>query len=74
MSDRPSHARQMVGSLLVAVAIVVVTIVVVTAKFGPTSAAEREAAEERQEERLKLQEDIEKERQDRLEGERRGRD
>jgi hypothetical protein len=74
MSDRPSHARQMVGSLLVAVAIVVVTIVVVTAKFGPTSAAEREAAEERQEERLKLQEDIEKARQDRLEEERRGRD
>jgi type II secretory pathway pseudopilin PulG len=46
-----SHTRQLIGSLAVAVLIVVVTVLVVTAKFGSTSVAEREALEERQEER-----------------------
>lgn len=41
------HGRQMLGSLLVAVAIVAVTIVAVTARLGPTSVAEQEAREER---------------------------
>ncbi len=41
-----AQTRQMIGSLLVAVAIVAVTIAAVTAKFGPTSAAELEAREE----------------------------
>jgi hypothetical protein len=50
--------RQLIGSLLVAALIVVVTIIVVNAKFGPTSAAEREL----QEERLEQQEEIREER------------
>ena len=48
MSDR-GHARQVIGSLLVAAAIVAIAIVVVTAKLGPTSTAELEAREERRE-------------------------
>jgi hypothetical protein len=44
-------SRQLIGSLLVALAIVAVTIVAVTAKLGPTSAAELEAQEERREDR-----------------------
>jgi hypothetical protein len=47
-----SHARQMLGSLLAAVLIVVLAITVVTLKFGPTSAAEQEALEERREQRI----------------------
>ena len=49
--------RQLIGSLLVALAIVAVAIAVVTAKFGPTSAAERELEEERLEQREELQEE-----------------
>jgi hypothetical protein len=37
-----AHARQLLGSLLVAVAIVALTIVVVTAKLGPQTADERD--------------------------------
>lgn len=51
MNGGRSHTRQLIGSLAVAVLIVVVTVLVVTAKFGSTSVAEREALEERQEER-----------------------
>jgi hypothetical protein len=36
------HGRQMLGSLIVAAIIVALAIIIVTAKFGPTSAAERE--------------------------------
>ena len=64
--------RQLLGSLLVAVAIVAVAIAVVTAKFGPTSAAERELQEERLEQREELQEER-LERQEELREERRGR-
>jgi hypothetical protein len=52
-----SHTRQLIGSLAVAVLIVVVTVLVVTAKLGPTSVAEIEARQERQEERLKVREE-----------------
>ncbi len=60
----------MLGSLLVAPAIVAVTIAVVTAKFGPTSAAELEAREERQRQRLEQQEQRREERQERRREER----
>jgi type II secretory pathway pseudopilin PulG len=49
--------RQMIGSLLVAIAIVTITIIAVTAKLGPTSAAELESQEERQEQQLEQQEE-----------------
>ena len=48
---------QMIGSLLVALAIVAVTIIAVTAQLGPTSAAELDAREERLEERLEQREE-----------------
>jgi hypothetical protein len=60
-----AQTRQLIGSLLVALAIVALTIVVVTAKFGPTSAAELEAREDRQKERLDLQEERLEQREDR---------
>lgn len=56
--------RQVVGSLLVAVAIVAVAIAVVTARLGPTSIAELEAAEERQELRIEQREEARKARDD----------
>jgi hypothetical protein len=43
-----AESRQMIGSLLVAVALVAVAVVAVTAKLGPTSAAELDAREERE--------------------------
>ena len=52
-----AQTRQMIGSLLVAVAIVVVVVVAVTSKLGPTSVAELEAREERLEERQELREE-----------------
>jgi type II secretory pathway pseudopilin PulG len=55
--ERRSHTRQMIGSLLVALAIVALAIAVVTARFGPTSAAEREVQEERIEQREELREE-----------------
>ena len=63
LMDRGSHAVQMLGSLLVALVIAAATVAVVTAKLGPTSAAEREALEDR----IDLREERLKERQDRLE-------
>ena len=42
--------RQLLGSLAAAAVIVGLAILAVTAKLGPTSVAEREAAEERAEE------------------------
>ena len=70
-----TRLAQIVGSLLVTVLIVAVAIVVVTAQFGPTSAAEREATEERlkqreetREERLEQREEAEEERLERREG------
>jgi hypothetical protein len=58
---------QMLGSLLVAIAIVAVTIIAVTAKLGPTSAAELDARQERQEQRLEHQEERREQQQDRRE-------
>jgi hypothetical protein len=43
----PSEGKQILGSLLVALAIAAVAVAVVTAHFGPTSHAELEAREER---------------------------
>jgi predicted nucleic acid-binding protein len=57
----------LIGSLLVAGAIVAVTIALVTAKFGPTSAAELEALEERQEQLLEQQEERREDQEERLE-------
>jgi hypothetical protein len=63
-----AESRQMIGSLLVAVAIVAVAVVAVTAKLGPTSAAELDAREERLKERQEL---LEERLEQREEGERR---
>jgi hypothetical protein len=67
--SRPGQSAQLIGSLLVALAIVAVAIVAVTAKLGPTSTAELDAREERLELRQQLQEDrleaIEERREDR---------
>jgi hypothetical protein len=65
--ERRSHTRQLVGSLLVAAAIVAIAIVVVTARLGPTSAAELESLEERQQERIELREERIEQREKRLE-------
>jgi hypothetical protein len=51
---RRSDARQVVGSLLAAIALIAVTIAVVTAKFGETPVAELEAREEAARERTEL--------------------
>jgi hypothetical protein len=62
---------QMLGSLLVALAIAAVAIAVVTTHFGPTSSAKLEAREdvvkERQEQREDVRKEREKAREDRLE-------
>lgn len=49
--EPPSQMTQLVGSLLVALAIAAVAVAVVTAHFGPTSHAELEVQEERIEQR-----------------------
>ena len=59
-----SHRRQLLGSLLAAVLIVVFAIILVTLKFGPTSAAELEAREERQDQRLDAAEERREEAED----------
>ena len=51
-----SHSRQLLGSLVAACLIVIAVIAVVTLKFGSTSAAELEALNERQEQRLEARE------------------
>jgi type II secretory pathway pseudopilin PulG len=56
---------QLLGSVLVALAIMAIAIIAVTAKLGPTSAAEIDAREERLEERLEQQEEQREEQQDR---------
>jgi type II secretory pathway pseudopilin PulG len=65
--EHRSHTRQMIGSLLVAVAIVALAIVVVTARFGSTSAAEREVQEERLDHREELREERREAREERRE-------
>jgi hypothetical protein len=59
----PSQGVQIVGSLLVALAIAAIAVAVVTAHFGPTSHAELESREERIDQRL----DVREERADRRE-------
>ena len=51
MEGRPSHAAQVIGSLLVAAALVALTVAIVTSKLGPTSVAELEAREEARDQR-----------------------
>ena len=45
--DERTHWPQIVGSIVVAIAIVAVTLLITTAQFGTTSSAEIEAQEER---------------------------
>ncbi|HWT90988.1 MAG TPA: hypothetical protein VN179_07715 [Solirubrobacterales bacterium] len=63
----PSQGKQILGSLLVALAIAAVAVAVVTAHFGPTSHAELEV----QEERVEMREEAREERREAAE-ERRG--
>lgn len=53
----PSQGAQILGSLLVALAIAALAVAVVTAHFGPTSHAELEAREERIDQRLDAREE-----------------
>jgi hypothetical protein len=66
MDEHASHTRQMLASLLVAIAIVVVVIIVITGKLGPTSIAELEAQEDRIEAREDARDDRLDAREDRL--------
>ncbi len=52
-----AQTRQMIGSLLVALAIVAVVIIAVTARLGTTSVAELEAEEQRREQRIEAAEE-----------------
>jgi len=61
--QRPPQGVQLLGSLLAALAIAAVAVAVVTAKFGPTSSAEREL----QEQRIEQREEAIEERQELLE-------
>lgn len=47
MNDERTHWPQIIGSIVVALAIAAVTILITTAQFGTTSAAEVEAREDR---------------------------
>jgi len=49
MAANGSHRRQMIASLLAALAIAVLVIVAVTIRLGPTSIAELDAREDRRE-------------------------
>lgn len=64
MADGPAkkgYGAQMLGSLAAAVLIVVLAIWAVTAKLGPTSIAEQEAAEEQKEEAAEEAEEAQEE-------------
>jgi hypothetical protein len=65
--QRPPQGIQLLGSLLVAFAIAAVAVAVVTAKFGPTSSAERELQEQRIEQREEATEQRQELREERLE-------
>jgi hypothetical protein len=60
----PSQAVQILGSILVALAIAAIAIAVVTAHFGSTSSAALEAREERIDQRIDAREERLKQRQD----------
>ncbi len=61
---RPSQLAQVVGSILVALAIAAIAVAVVTAHFGSTPVAELEAREERIDARLDAREEREESRED----------
>ncbi len=65
--QRPSQGVQLLGSLLAALAIAAVAVAVVTAKFGPTSSAERDLQEQRIEQREEAIEERQDLREERLE-------
>lgn len=67
MHQPPSQMTQIVGSLLVALAIAAVAVAVVTAHFGPTSHAELEVREERIEQREEAREERAEAREERRE-------
>jgi F0F1-type ATP synthase membrane subunit b/b' len=69
----PSQAIQILGSILVALAIAAIAVAVVTAHFGPTSNAALEAKEERIDQRLDAREERLKQRQDAAEERRKAR-
>jgi hypothetical protein len=54
---RPPQALQVLGSVLIALAIAAVAIAVVTAHFGPTATAELEAREDIAKERAERREE-----------------
>jgi hypothetical protein len=64
MRQPPSRITQIVGSLLVALAIAAVAVAVVTAHFGPTSHAELEVREERIEQKEEAREAREERREE----------
>jgi hypothetical protein len=64
---RPPQGIQLLGSLLAALAIAAVAVAVVTAKFGPTSSAERELQEQRIEQREEAIEQRQELREEQLE-------
>jgi hypothetical protein len=70
----PSQGAQILGSLLVALAIAAIAVAVVTAHFGPTSNAELEAREERIDRRLDAREERLKQRADAAEERRKARE
>jgi len=61
---RPRQSLQMLGSLLVALAIAAIAIAVVTAHFGPTSSAKLEAREDIVKERVEAREERAEEREE----------
>lgn len=63
----PPQGAQILGSILVALAIAAVAVAVVTAHFGPTSHAELEAREERIEMREEAREERAEAREERRE-------
>ncbi|MET0958049.1 MAG: DUF6529 family protein [Solirubrobacterales bacterium] len=67
LMDERSRTRQLIGSLLAAVAIVAVVVVAVTARLGSTSVAELDAREEALEQRQEAQEEQLEARQERRE-------
>ena len=67
MRQPPSQITQIIGSLLVALAIAAVAVAVVTAHFGPTSHAQLEAREDRIDARLDAREERREAAEDRRE-------
>jgi hypothetical protein len=74
MRQPPSQMTQIVGSLLVALAIAAGAVAIVTAHFGPTSHAKLEAREERIDQRLDAREERAKQRADAAEERRKARE